>query len=310
MNIVKEYEVHMNLDANEVYAASDDYILGKIKKFYEGRCYNGTFVTTIRRIVRKSDIYCTKNKNDGSSELDIIFEADAIIYTAGTIIPDCEIKHIDANGQIICALPNVAIRLDVNRMMQTLGPGSKIPVKINQASYSIGKHEISVLGEAYVPPSKPFTYIIYELIGDFNIAKLQPLCDSINSLLENKIDAAFFTDLFSYGKTKNKPKTKSTNLIEVVQSYGTTDKKKQKKYLFRPPTLLQGEVFYVDTLDINKDDKPKYVQENVTLVLHTMLREYLNYLTFIQKYAEIYDTKEKIASNSKVWKLLNHLKTY
>ena len=72
--------------------------------------------------------------------------------------------------------------------------------------------------------------------------------------------------------------------------------------------MPQGEAVYSDTIDVHKDDKPKYVQENVTVVLYTLLREYVNFQNFIQKYNEIYDTKEKIASNSKVWKLLNHLK--
>ena len=300
MKVVKEYEVHMNLEAGEAYGASDEYLLEKIKKFYDGRCYNSSYVTSVRRIVRKSDIYCTKNKNDGSSELDIIFEADALIYVTGTIVPDCEIKHIDANGQIICALPNVAIRLDVNRMMQSLGPGAKIPVMIHQASYSIGKHEISILGEAYVPPNKPYTYIIYELIGDFVIAKLQPLLDQVT-----KLDNSYFLDLFSYGP-KTKKGGKSVPLSDVIKTY--TDGKKTKKYLYRSPIMPQGEAVYSDTIDVHKDDKPKYVQENVTVVLYTLLREYVNFQNFIQKYNEIYDTKEKIASNSKVWKLLNHLK--
>lgn len=313
MEIVKEYEVHMNLTATEVYTGLIDslFLLNKIKKMYEGRCLNSTLITKINKISQQSDVYCSKNDNIGSSELDIRFEADAVVFNDGNIIPNCEIKTIETTGQIICLAPNVVIRLEINRLIQSLGPESKIPVKVNNSSYQFGRREITVNGEAYFHPQNE--YIIYQVKFDDNKTfsqesseQFQILTDKIKEEIKSipkSTNYSYFVDLFYPLNKVSEEKHK--DLISILEY---ADYIKQDNFVFKHPTVNEstGKIYVMQdrpSEKFTKDYEVSFVIEKADTVIYQMLREYLNYLIMLRKYSELYDTKEKLDTNKKVWKL-------
>jgi hypothetical protein len=206
MSITREYEIHMNLMADEVYTGitNSEFILNKVRTLYEGRCLNSTLVVKVIRIIQHSDIYCTKSRNDGSSDLDIRFEAEAIVYNVGNVIVGCEIKKVENTGQIICFAPHAVIRLDINRLVQALGEGSIIPVRVIESAYTFGKREITVVGEIYTHPQNTFT--VYKMlrppagITSDTLAQFRLLLGKIDeelSLVAGISSYSYFANLFN-----------------------------------------------------------------------------------------------------------------
>lgn len=321
MKILKEYEIHLNLTAAEVYtsAADNNYLLSKIRNLYDGRCLASTLITSILRIIRQSDIYCTKSKNDGSYEMDMVFEAEAIIYNAGNIISDCVIKKVETTGQIICVSDYAVIRLDINRLVQSIGEGGRIPVLVHSSSYTFGKREITVTGETYFHPQREF--VLYKLMGDIPAeAKMQ------FKILEDKIAEEvawaagldkderkqydYFASLFYPWKTVKPINDKKL----IVASILTCKDDMQINYIAKHPIQdeASGSVLIIPedvALEgpkhplLGSDYIVKFIVDKRDKIMYTLLVEYLNYLSMLKEYCTLYNTPEKLKSNQRAWDL-------
>ena len=247
MKIVKLYEVKLNISAVELYQGllDDSFLLNKVRHLYEGKCLFSSLILTIRGIPKKSGFYCSKSRNDGSTDIDLCFEAESLVYQKGDIIVGCEIKHIDRSGQIICSAPHAIIQLERDRRIQGLGMGKTIPVMVERAGYSIGKSQITVTGIPYFHSSDFILYQVKnidnaQIPGD-DIMVLQKLADNIKAevdlvkILDTK-QYEFFNKLFYPFK-------------------GDPDKRKNEKY--HDQIKLVDLMDFIDKLPDIKAKKPK-----------------------------------------------------
>ena len=339
----KEYEVHLNLKADEVYmAATDpDFIINKLKGIYQGKCLHSSFISEIKKITRHSDMYCSKSRDDGSSDMDIIFEADAITYTNGDIISGCQIKTVESTGQILCRKDHTVARLEINRLVQSMGDNALIPVLVKSAYYQIGKAEITVGGEIFTPSSET---IIYQLIADTPTADLILMLQQLTAKIDEKrvqIKNApkpardFFTDLFTPLKKQAPiPKKLVVDLQSLISTSGGIT-----KWIVQHPTLYgTGQVYEINESDIptwahpvkggtekkkpngkkeipkepkkEKDkipkDKPlkdetKILSDGYSITLYRLLSEYLTHLQLIYEHTVLFPTQADIKKNQKCW---------
>lgn len=347
MHIIKLYEVKLNITAEELYQGllDESFIINKVKRLYEGKCLFSALILKVNRILKQSGFYCSKSRNDGSSDIDVSFEADALVYQNGNIIVGCEIKHIDRSGQIICDAPHAIIQLERDRRIQGLGMGKTIPVIVERASYSIGKSQITVTG---VPYFHSFDFILHQ-VKDLDISKI-PADDImvLRKLEENiqkerdlvktldKKQYEYFNNLFYpfKGNPEKLMKEKYHDKIELINLMDSlklltepkktpTPKNKQKKdespiFLMRHPILIKSEPL---AFSINpsffRGGAPKVKllsgDYNITVetsdyvsVMNTMLDDYYNYLKMIRMHVERYS--DDVKKNEKVWNLYQRRK--
>jgi hypothetical protein len=301
MRIIKEYEIHLNIDADEVYLglSNPDFILNKLVKKYQGRCLNSSLITKITKIIKQSDIYCSKSRYDGSSDMDVRFEAEAIVYLQNSIIVGAEIKKVESTGQIICYAEHTVIRLEVNRLVQSLGEGAIIPVKVHNASYTLGKPEVTVTGEAYIPNN---SFTIYS-VSHVNITSdMKAQFDLLRSKIDEELKYEpsktrdFFVDLFYMYKSKQTPKLPKG--IKKLSVFDLLDND-EINFVMKHPTLMdQSQLYAVDTsiMEAGPNSTPlldkkynmKMVVERYDVIIYDMLREYLDYLIMIRQHTEMY----------------------
>lgn len=186
MKVIKQCEVHLNIPACEVYSGitNPDFIKNKLIEIYEGRCFNSCLIHKITKVIEHSDYYCTKSRDDGSSDIDVLFETEAFTFTKGTILSGCEIAKIETTGQLICMLPNAVLRIGVNRVIQNLGEKSYIPIVVSDASYPICKNKVTIIGEVYSPQTEIKIYkLTNQKLSENDLKQLTYHIDSIKSEL-------------------------------------------------------------------------------------------------------------------------------
>lgn len=87
------------LDTNDMYTPYKETALKLLReKFKGGVCYSEAFIVDITRIIHIRLPTADKNRNDGRMLIDVIFEAECIIFVKGEIIPDVMINKFVANG--------------------------------------------------------------------------------------------------------------------------------------------------------------------------------------------------------------------
>src|SRR5208282_5200886 len=100
--IEKVYETIINLSAQEMFAGIDRVIMDKLKKNFEGKCRENSLIVSINKIIKRSSCQLAKSRTDGSGDVSVQYQAAAMTYQAGDILPNCEIIRIERSHQIMC----------------------------------------------------------------------------------------------------------------------------------------------------------------------------------------------------------------
>ena len=145
MNVVTELETIINLSAAEQFENIDQIILDKLRSRYEGKCEQNILVKKIVGIIKRSCIRLSKNQLNGSSELSVRFQVEAIVYYPDDILTGCEVLYIDTNSNTIgCKHTHAIITVKGARKLVGIEVGNKLTLKVNAVSYLRGKSQIVI----------------------------------------------------------------------------------------------------------------------------------------------------------------------
>lgn len=87
------------LNPADIYKPNMETAMKLLKlKFKGGVCYAGAFISNIVRIVKATLPKADKNRNDGRMLMDVLFEAECIVFVRGEIIPDVMVTHFIQSG--------------------------------------------------------------------------------------------------------------------------------------------------------------------------------------------------------------------
>lgn len=340
VQIHKQYETIVNLSPIENYSSDSELvIMSKLRKVFEGKCYKSSLIRRITRIVRRGWIKPAQNLTDGSSDVNVIFEAEAIVYNEGDIITDCVVKNVERSGELICKSEHAAIHIRGNVTLRGIQTGQTIPVRVVSVRYSVGKDSITINGTPYF---HPMTFFLYKT--DITPGKVPAeVIELLRSLHKNAIEAEnkfseldpklrkFFTETF-YPFTEDKFESTSgkgiqkLNMMEEVKKFvdaGFDNAKTDESPMFvirHPrtdkslPTIFHMEesIFKGDISEIPLLDAKQFtisaVHESYASILVQYLEEYISYLTMISELIATYDTEEKRQAHKNVWAIYNKLK--
>jgi hypothetical protein len=173
MKIEKVYETVINLSAQEMDADIDQVVMDKLKKYFEGRCRENSLVISINKIIKRSKCQMAKSRTDGSGDVNVQYQAEAITYSPGDILPNCEIFRIEKDRQIMCKYDDKVIALiKGNPLFQRLKPKQKIAILIRGVSYVKEKDRITAYG---IPYTYPTNFTIYAFSEEFDSSTLSPI---------------------------------------------------------------------------------------------------------------------------------------
>lgn len=342
VQIHKQYETIVNLLPIENYSSNSELvIMSKLRKVFEGKCYKSSLIRKITRIVRRGWIKPAQNLTDGSSDVNVIFEAESIVYNEGDIITDCVVKNVERSGELICKSEHAAIHIRGNVMLRGIQTGQTIPVRVVSVRYSVGKDSITINGTPYFHPMMFFLYKTEITPGKVPAEVIELLQSLHRNALEAESKFAdldpklrkFFTETF-YPFTESADKFETTsgkgiqklNMMDeakkfVEAGFDSAKTEETPMFVIRHPrtdkssptiyhideSIFKGDIYKVAILDA-KQFSIQAVHESYASILVQYLEEYISYLTMISELIATYDTEEKRQAHKNVWAIYNKLK--
>lgn len=337
MKIEKQYESIVNLSSVEMYMPDlDIVILDKLRKIFEGKCFQSSLIHKIIRIIRRSLVRPAQNLTDGSGNVNVVFEAEAIVYNENDIITDCVVKNVERSGELICKIDHAAIHIRGNVILRGIQIGQTIPIRVVTVRYSKGKDNITINATPYFHPMSVFLYKTDISPTKVSQETIEVLSDLIKTAeVEEKtfkdLDPKlrdFFTDVFypfaedsdKFEKYKEN-KFEKINMIEDAKRFISNTGKETPMFVMRHPrtdkskpsifhideSLFKGELSKIALLDM-KLYEIKIVKESYAQILINYIEEYVGYLRMIQELLVTFGTEEKRQEHKNIWAIYNRLK--
>jgi len=336
MKIKKQYESIVTLTSIELYMPDIDIvILDKLRKIFEGRCFKSSLIFKILRIIRRSFVRPAQNLTDGSGSINVVFEAEAIVYNENDIITDCVVKNVERSGELICKIDHAAIHIRGNIILRGIQIGQTIPIRVVTVRYSKGKDNITINATPYFHPMSFFLYKtdISPKVPQETIDVLTELLNLANETEEayEKLDPKlreFFTNTFypfledsdKFEKHKE-PKFSSLSMIDEAKRFIKSEGNETPMFIIRHPRTdkVNPTIFHIDE-SVFKGDIPKLplldmklydikiVKESYAQILINYIEEYIGYLRMIQELTETFNTEEKRQEHKNIWAIYNKLK--
>jgi hypothetical protein len=326
MRIKKVYETIINLTACEMYQDIDTVIMTYLKKFFEGKCRENSFVIEIEKIIKRSACMMAKSRLDGSGDVNVQFQAQALIYNKDDILPCCEILRTEKAQQIICKYgDNTVILVRGMNIFQSLKPGQFIGILIREVSYLRERDKITIYGIPYTYPRDFTIYGINEpadnmsdedrAILNMKQADVFEEMSKINNLdkqIREKLAAIYYP-------YKKKPAVTDwptgAKIMEIVAAQTVS----KDQWICRPPQLPKENaeilVLSAKTLGALPDLSGNSWFATATIVvekpiraLMALLDDYLKYLQFLREMSEYFNTEERFTSHNNIWLIYQHIK--
>lgn len=153
----KILEKRINIrDPEYIYSPDPTSICMKIlTRYFVGKCFNSCKILKINKILQPlEDIEMSTIRRDGIANVNVLFEADILIYNKGEIIPNCKIIE-KTRKDIRCSNNHARIFIKIKKGMETFLTrakiGDTIPVIGYKSIYKVNKSSITVYAKPLIP---------------------------------------------------------------------------------------------------------------------------------------------------------------
>lgn len=333
-------------DPNDILSKDRNaIILNILKEKFEGKCYSSCYILNIIKVIRRSLIYCNENL-DANFNINIVFEAQVIIYQENEIIHDCEIIKKEQNGITHGKTKYGGVQLNIQQNMAIFNTGEKIPVIVKKLRYNINQTEISILAIPFIPVA--YEIIFYKTTNDLssedyanlnNLNKqLTELDDKINTMDKNQLKIFnFFKDIITnydlkdtktfdkYIKdltsdTKIQKHIKGCKIVTIDILLDELKTTKSKDYiLFKQYNSYDSN--YCNKLEIsdlpddekslfkfNSESQMIIITENMYKIMEIYLHENIRNKQTLLNFVDAYPTFKDVEKSKNIWKLYLLLK--
>jgi hypothetical protein len=320
MIVKKIFETRLDIkDINFIFCQNyNERIIAELTEKYKNVCFKSVYILEITKIIKKGEMYCKNKVLDGSTYMDITFEALGIVYEKGEILHNCKILQINNNGTMHAKGKYTSIYVKNIDGMNIFKVGEEIPLIVNMCRYNIYETEISVSAIPLIPIAKKS--VIYRVINTnattdielkinkgFPFGDLAVLLKKLKDIKnDNKAVYKFFNDLI-YPYKKDQVKIGKETTTEIHNLMGDYE------MVYIPNTRLDDDTFMV-LGDKNVEKIMKIDPDTVTIHIDKtdcilmILYDYLKRTQILYDFATVYDNTEKIKSKSDIWSLYDMLK--
>lgn len=331
MRILKEYEIKLNITGRDMYSGllSDPvYLLNHFKGRFEGRCLDGSFITTIRTIQDRSMVQMDKNDLAGGGSMCCVLRAEAIVYPPESIIVGAEVTTIERDGRIICKYDNAIIHLKGDRRFSP-NKGDLIPVRVIHTGYPPGSINMNIAAQPFfIRPSfnmklfkpDPLSHEEQDLIKRKlnEIVDIKALYDACDKKLVQFFEELFYPFKDDYSKGKNKCPFDTKNIIQLATKQ---DLPKQKPLIISSHSAIHkstAEVVLLDVDTVKNLPASPWCDKNILSIsvdpttfgtaLLECLDDYCSYLSCITQCVEVYNTEQIRKKHQKIWTIYQQIK--
>jgi hypothetical protein len=315
MIITKRISTSINVnDCIGIYVDSDNILQYIVNKF-QGRCYDGCFIKTVKRIVRMGECEINKDGFPDFGVLSITFDVEAVVYAVGEIINGCVVKNRDPNGILVCGTDIAHIMIAPNKLLDSINRDQYVSIRVGKVKYSIGVDKISICAMPYLPTSESIIY------------KMGPISNSARGLLsgvmsritaeETEMGILISTNavawntfnqlLYAYKEPQTAPDNATiVNIKELVNkgktSIGYLSRDSKIDLALPNAYAYDADATFGEGVNVVSNFPPQ-------VVLLILLEDYCAYLRTIREFISIYSDSGLLISHTNLWKIYKKVKS-
>lgn len=339
MIITKVLQTSIDLFTDaEIYSQDiENVLMKKLTDKYVNRCWQSMLITTIKKIIKYSDITMVDNRLDGGAYINVKFEAEGIILVQGEVLHECKVIEAATTGIIIeHKYAGGLIYADPKRQaVKLIQKDQIISIIVEKARYNVNQKQISIRGIPYVPlPPSDIYYQITNILSPEDTDKVDFLLTQLNEELKlhepikNEKSYEFFRDLMYPFKTLQKFKeTKigeqfkpvDIDLKSILELHGgclvapvaASKQMPNSNFLYHnksiPNTLLDSYVSqHTDSL-ISKQ-RSILISSEMYPAISDIINRRILYLQALRGFVTQYDTQSKVMERMAYWRVCQSLK--
>jgi hypothetical protein len=300
MRTKKILESSINIDDPSDIFSNDQnaMIIQKLSDKYVNRCFSSCLVVNINKIIRRSYIYM-KETLDGGAYMNVLFEADVIIYQKNEIISGCQIMKKETNGIIHLKSEYAGIQLNIRSNMSIYKEKDIVPVIVKMVRYNPNQNAISVSAFPFIPLEPNVVY--YNIVGELTDLQKAEL-DVIAAQIKEK--------LTSFEKMTTSDKKIYKFFIELLNNDKHNIKSSALKIKLQDlPKVTSGVIVYpaypydVNTVNHIKAGHKDAVDESPYIIFATMLNQYLSRLQTMSNFLREYPTFTEVQKHKDIWRM-------
>jgi len=286
--------------------AVDDNLLMVLRDRYEGRCYMACYITSVDRIVRRSELMMDSGAIKGGGTINVIFEVSAIIYNVGEIILAKIIKRTsDTIENIVASTETCDIIVQNQKTLNSVTVGQHIPLVVSQMRYNVGAPKIAI---AAVPLTFSHEITLYypkanQAVDQDKISDILELIkqeEAVYAALDAKAKSFFVGIMHAYNVPPKVITSDLSKVINELSSYQTVS---------RPPSINLSDKVVVCDIQLNKSDPTIEIRELTnTQIACCLLEDYYNGIRLIREMVELYSTPAILQAHTNLWLILKQSK--
>lgn len=290
LDIQNTINLYSNLEENIKNILNDKFV---------NKCFRGKFIKNINRILRVSDCMINQEGVPGYGTIDVIFEADCLVFAIGEVLTGCEVISKDKK-LIICNTENARVFLNAVDILESVQVGQLISVRVGAVRYNIGSHAIAINALPHLFNKSVNVYKVESSTEDIKTF-LQPMLERVREEeaaaqeLNTGKAWGFFNQLLYAYKTEQKPSNGATehNIFDLISNFP-----KEIKYISRDNRSdLSKPIVYGYT----EEPQPAKTGLSLKEVLLIILGDYCDYLRTVREMIQVYSTAELMESHKNIW---------
>lgn len=313
MIITKIYNQKLDLkNTYEIYGSLENVCIKLLKKIYEGKCFQNTYILEIEKIIRKSDVIISSSYLDVRGCVWVEFLAKAIFYAENDLIANCKIRK-KKEGRVFATIDNGEVFLINHELLKMTQEGQTIPIRVKRAGYQPFKNSISIFAIPYVEkaPTINYIYVLKNSITELGLKKIENYSNTIKDLKKKISDlkpphSKYFKDfeqLFYPFKKQEKPPILSANKEITLLNFITLDYSKLKTPVIIIPSFRLNKsspfVLKADPKSLKSIESKtntyggnwSVVEEDTYILFEALLLRYIKYNEFLINMALNYTYK-------------------
>ncbi len=311
MIIIKAVEVGLNIpNAIDVFSDIDGNLMSILRSEYENKCFRSCFVKSVIRILERSECMISQEGDTCHGKMNVRFEVEAIVYSAGELIHGCVVKNKDKGGIIIASTPHASIFMNTHLSTASIAVGQTISVRVGSSMYKYGSTSVSI--NAY-PVSFSPAYNVYSITKDsFDADEMHIIHASLERVKEEEALAAeakkknlkgweFFNKLLYSYKTDQSAPEKATP-VSMTETFsrntGLTGHYARDPRIHPTTPNVYRYARSGDAADPDASVRREISPVNAAIA---MLENYASSLRSVRELMSTYNTEEMLASHKNIW---------
>ena len=317
MLITKVLETSVDLyDPDDIYTLdAKALILKKLNERYQNKCFASLLILNVTEIIRYSNFIMVTDRLDGGAYADVQFKVEGIILTKGEVLQGCKVINVTSGGIIINHQYAVGMLTQdkYKKAFSIIKKDQQIPVIVEDATYNVGKSQITISCKPYTP--QPFNATIYNITSIISPADTEKLDLILTSLAsEEKLHKnikkdesyIFFKHLMYPYKTAQK-----FHLSPIGAQFKKIGLTLKELLEIRDGSLTSADITIDDFLvHANKplSNMEKVIDSPLYPAISSILQERIVYLRTLREFAEYYNSVEKTQEMLAYWKICASVK--